>query len=508
MPIMRSIKMMIEETHSAFKVVATAFNGVVAMDLLTKERPDILFTDIRMPVMNGLELISAVKKEYPDIKLVVISGYQEFEYAREAMRYGVEDYLLKPISPLQIKELLDKLYQEWRLSQEQRLREEVRLSIYRGAASPDAKLPLLNTYSIHQLFLLYVGAFNSLSMDEDNPVGEFWDEIDLHAYVTRLLNVECIISVVDGKSNSEKWVEISFLGTNSNIPDPRLLAEKLFMAWREQVMVTIVYGASYSDFQVTGLKVLMMRTVLYKNIRFGVSQLISLAQHQEPPVTETVLPSHMLRKLEFAVEQKNPEIFKEELQSLISKWKETRPLQVSMERLVKQLFQSCRSALSAATDYSFSILEIDIYKAISYSRSYDELYVYLCKIIDLLFILISGGMRDKSGMNSLMERIDTYLRTHLADAINTQTLSHTFGLVPSYLSKLFTNYKGMSPARYLVYLRIEKAKEMLIEQPEMLFKDIGVMVGYPDPHHFSRVFKKETGMYPSEFKEKGGSEGC
>lgn len=102
--------------------------------------------------------------------------------------------------------------------------------------------------------------------------------------------------------------------------------------------------------------------------------------------------------------------------------------------------------------------------------------------------------------NPLMLKIDQYIRRNLTDGINNHLLSDKFGLAPSYLSKLFREYKGMSPTDYLFYLRIEKAKELMETQSDLFTKDIATITGFCDPFHFSKVFKRETGLSPSEYK--------
>ena len=86
-----------------------AGDGELALPLILQQKPDILITDIKMPFMDGLELAAEVKKQLPDTKIVILSGYSEFEYAQEALRLGVTEYLLKPITPKKLKEVIRKL---------------------------------------------------------------------------------------------------------------------------------------------------------------------------------------------------------------------------------------------------------------------------------------------------------------------------------------------------------------------------------------------------------------
>ena len=95
-----------------FQVIGQVFNGEEALDLIQNCRPDIVFTDIRMPIMGGLELIKILYQQYPDIVTVIISGYDDFEYARSVLQYKVFDYLLKPIKKEELMQTLNKTYSD------------------------------------------------------------------------------------------------------------------------------------------------------------------------------------------------------------------------------------------------------------------------------------------------------------------------------------------------------------------------------------------------------------
>mgnify|MGYP006289079847 CR=1 FL=1 len=107
--ILNNLVKKIREADPVFEVTGTAHNGKAAVELLEKCRADALITDIRMPVMNGLELIERIYYAYPFLKLIVISGYDDFSYARTALRYGVKDYILKPVNMEELKATLTRI---------------------------------------------------------------------------------------------------------------------------------------------------------------------------------------------------------------------------------------------------------------------------------------------------------------------------------------------------------------------------------------------------------------
>ena len=111
------IKNSIKWEREGYEVAGEASDGELAYPMIVQERPDILITDIKMPFMDGLELSRLVRQELPDIKILIVSGCAEFEYAREAIQIGVEDYLLKPVSSAELLKVLRgvsvSVIQEW-----------------------------------------------------------------------------------------------------------------------------------------------------------------------------------------------------------------------------------------------------------------------------------------------------------------------------------------------------------------------------------------------------------
>lgn len=102
-------KLNIHKLDERWEVVAEAMEGSEALEILDKLNIDLVITDIKMPVMDGLELCKVVSEKYPNIKLVILSGYDEFDFARQAVKYGVVDYILKPIVKEELKSMLGKV---------------------------------------------------------------------------------------------------------------------------------------------------------------------------------------------------------------------------------------------------------------------------------------------------------------------------------------------------------------------------------------------------------------
>jgi two-component system, response regulator YesN len=107
--IAKSIVRNIQQLNMGFDIVATAENGKIALDLIEKYTPEIVLSDIKMPVMSGLELMSIINEKYPFIVKIIISGYDDFVYAQQALKFQVKDYLLKPLKEVELQNMLSKM---------------------------------------------------------------------------------------------------------------------------------------------------------------------------------------------------------------------------------------------------------------------------------------------------------------------------------------------------------------------------------------------------------------
>jgi YesN/AraC family two-component response regulator len=136
----------IENSGTDFHVVGSAPTGIQAYDLVEECSPDLLITDIRMPVMDGLELISKVRNSFPGLNCIIVSGYSDFEYAKTALHYQVKEYLLKPVDPEELTAVLNRIRSEFVIEQ-QKL--ESIFSVSLSQKTPEQITEILKDYIIH-----------------------------------------------------------------------------------------------------------------------------------------------------------------------------------------------------------------------------------------------------------------------------------------------------------------------------------------------------------------------
>lgn len=502
-PIQRSIKSAVESVDGRFEVIATAYNGQEALLLVHELQPDIIITDIRMPVMDGLVLTEKVRERYPHIQIILLSGYQEFGYARKAMLLGVVHYLLKPVSRKQIKELLETVRLDT-LEKRRDFHRQVVDSLIHGKSLSAFPFLQQNPYESHLFILCCAGPLPIFSFDDEIPGKNYWEQNDLQPILLEIMDGRGDFAVVNGKSVSEKVIILSFFRNQKIMRSPREWIDNIAERLEGNMPVSILFSELYSDLQETVAVAQVSRSMLYKRMTFGSPIRYSMSDRIDFRVGGPETDPLLKRKLTVALAQKNLEFFKMEIYTLFETWKQIRMSQIYVEKKLRRMLQILLQ-LTGSKLYSGEMLEIDVNRMMMQSANYEELFRYTCGIIDFLVTLneAENGDENDNDNERIAMKIEKYLNEHFAEQINHQMLSELFGLVPSYISKIFTKFKGTSPAKFIIQLRIEKAKELLLD-PRWLNKEIAEIVGYDDPSYFSRIFKRETGLYPSEFREQNG----
>lgn len=311
--ILRSIKRMIESLHPRFEVVATAYNGEEAIKLLPTAAPDILFTDINMPMLDGLDLLAYVKKQGLDIEPIIISGYQEFEYARKALSLGVNEYLLKPISRKDLSDLLDQLFIKHERSQKRKELKYLGSLLLQHPASEPLPSPLSLNHRSLAVLLLCSGSFPSHSTVDDSLRHNSWFELDLEKACGDLwVNEDNRAWVLDGKSEAEKFIVLAGGVVDRFASELALFVSGLtrFLSSKKLPITTVVSPVidHARDIEMMGKRV---RSTMAKQIRIGYPQTLQVSELQAlPPEPYPGLDSSTERKLNVAMEQGNLQLFK------------------------------------------------------------------------------------------------------------------------------------------------------------------------------------------------------
>ena len=527
-PIARAISRMIEELSPVFKVVACESNGQSALEYMRRDPVDLVFTDIRMPMMDGLELLRALRADWPDCLTVIVSGHQDFEYTQSAIRLGAFDYLLKPISREKLREMLDRLEDVHARSL---LREAVG-SWRTGGIALKSGLALSKDVT-YALILAIAGHWPNIADDALSPGAVFWQANDPELIIKEILGDEpggvrasvnargCITFV--GRAAAERV----FLLENTTPAETSAIAERLFGKLNQlsplpKTLCVIPGRMNYEDI---ASSIRSARKQVYTKIALCCSALLKEPGSDAGNITGSVTGSMTERVTGSVTGRLTRNWYKNGVtgDSGVGAIGVTLSTQTLAEALCVRNEKQVGAAVEEAVDTAVragmtqmvfeNFLEAVIHdKRLSFDTKAlkEELNEAILDAvspegltadISQIFCLYVLG-ESKAELKTRVDHIQQYLSAHYSEEISSETLSARFGFVPSYLSKVFRRQTGMSPTEYLTKMRMEKAKELLETRPGILIRDAAALVGYKDPYYFSKLFRKTTGSWPSQYQEK------
>lgn len=485
-PILRSILSAVRACGEEYRVESTAFNGKAAWDYLCTQQNagtsiDLVITDIRMPLMSGLELAENIYSGMPETKVVVLSGYEDFSYVQRALRSKVLDYLTKPVFPEALRKVLEQVDAETA-----RRKEEEYTSMLREATENRA-IPE-NESKKYALFLLCAGAFPLTPDDSFLPGRQIWLTQDLQALLKPWLPVGESYFCFEGKTACEQMLVVE-TSTLSHINDIKWnlfsICEKL------PLFTSCIYSHKLYHVQEFNDTFASMRVKLQKEILL---LKMSFLEDIQPMMPAAPLPVPLREALLDALHSGNRTVLGNTLRACVDSLIASDTTQAQALHFFKDILRELQQILHLS-DNDVIAYSYDIDEAVSNAES----PAGFCESLRQIFTLVLEKRAEKSSEPPVIAEIEKYLKQHYAEDMTNTSLAAVFGFVPSYLSSLFRRYREISPSEYLTRYRIRLAIEYIHDHPEARLKEAAVSVGIRDPYYFSKLFKKVTGLCPSEY---------
>ncbi|MGN0329673.1 MAG: response regulator [Kineothrix sp.] len=481
MPLLRGIRIMIEQINPGFSVVKCALNGKEAVDYLKENSVDVIFTDINMPLLDGIDLMKFAHERYPEIIMVAISGYNDFHYAQQAIEYQVKRYLLKPIVKEDLEPLLNEIQKEYKSRCEIKQRDRLVDAIYSGKRIDNKE----------RVWLLYLcaGPFIERGMEESIAECGFWrvSNEELKGISYRLLPVETAIYIFEKNQPNERIMLLLSEKETDVEGFARHLVEELDA---RETKATVSYCPNRVEMRNISMVCRTLRADLKEGILFGEGTVITPRQG-EALCERPVRPEDVLDLIESEFRKDKQKIIWGLFEALLTnkKIKQSECMRF-LSKLIDKLGEEEGTERLQGEDKEEIICNL-----LLYSPQADQLLLNLQRMFGS-----SEAEKRECRAEDLMPRVETYIREHMTEPITAKELAAEFGLVAPYLGRLFKEYIGYTPAQYIQKLRIERAKYLLSADGDILTKDVAEMVGYPDPAYFSKLFKKKVGVWPSEYK--------
>lgn len=488
------------ESGVSIEIVAECYDGKEALKRISEGPPDVVISDIRMSTLDGIELSRTIQAQWPGLPVVIISGYPSFDYAREAIRSNVVDYLLKPIDAMALKKVLAKLN---RVSENKRidsLGQRMRKLMYSPQAPSQALVRELNeAIPTFRVIIVKTSLSPSNSFLSNVPLEE--EEAALRTTLQAFL-----------QPNEEVWrlasdpkyaILIVSLQSDDGVRWRTMLdnIQQLFQQMSHSAP-SLIASRPVGDWNRLGTLVHELAKYLYTHTRIGQSRMIydpDLPKADGPEPFQPVLTE--VDKLRFLTlyQRKNRNGLFALLKEWLLNWEAQQMTAYRVELHLKHLMRLLAD-LKPMQSGERLILDSRVEEIIDVVQSHEELAGAYWTILKHSFLAEEADDEEQDELRLLFERIADYIHTHLHQSLSLKKLSEHFYISVSALCNLFRDYSGKSFVEFVTAQRLERAQEFMRAYPHMLNKEIAELVGYSDQNYFSRVFKSATGVSPSEYR--------
>lgn len=459
----KSMKKFIATNFKDFNVVGEAPNGRIAIELAADLQPDIIFMDIKMPGINGLEAIDAIYTANPTIRFVLVSAYDTFDYAKEAMKYGIKDYLLKPAKNEEIVRTLLRLQKE--ITEERKavtetegsdklIKDSLIRNVMESPVDEETKTVMKRLYpKVKNSYFLV------LSMTEEPMHEELCHRLEASIkspfLVTQLRNAIIVLVILSEEiSKSDQLIFVRKLSIQ--------LGDRVYIGIGCLCNSFTNLPTSYQEAYETSFQ---MKADEQSNYSFY--------QVEKQEVGNSEVVENIVEKLEQGKREAVLGYFTEHATNLSESDKEV--LYISVQHILKKHYitepHASLAGLRTTEDW--------------------QAYLHICSI------KINEHFQSKQ----LMTQAREYIEKHYQDPLSLEELANVVNLSPNYFSNMFKEAFGETFIELLTKIRMEKAREFITENEHSL-KEISFLIGYKDPNYFSRVFKRYYHLSPKQFQKR------
>lgn len=510
--VLEGIRSKIDWENSGFTFAGEATDGEIALSMINELKPDILITDIKMPFMDGLQLAGTIKKTLPWIKTIILSGHDEFDYARKAISIGIEDYILKPFTSEEIITSLNKAAEQIdkerkQLSDISRMKEELKSSekliqkeflnnLVHGSADMTTVMQKCQELNIDLISRYYKILISKIDSKTSN-----------------IKNQEKACSLINGYASSweqtntffhhNNWLVCICKGSDQNELEENIyrIAESIeHMVTQDDdctvitaIGKTVEHLASISESYEDAKKVIELGTLQNQTRIISTDDI----QIDNPGLLELKESDPMVERLKYAVKNDISIIIDESMTLIKSNPGQFQffasyilaDLIFAVSRLIENLGGDIKTIKPEILQHSF--IDTAVQNEEHFIRELESILTFALEYRDSK---MTGKYAD------VILKAKKYIDENYADQNTTlTTVAEEVCLSPNHFSTIFSQECKTTFIEYLTNVRIENAKR-LMKETDMKGYDIAYECGFSDPHYFSYIFKKNTGLSPREFK--------
>jgi len=520
------IKNLIQWEPLGLQLVGIANDGIKALEMIDMYRPDIVITDIRMPGFDGIELIKRAKMSHADIDFIIISGYQHFDYAHNAIKYNVKDYLLKPLKKQEINSTLQKIIEKYnrekaessekselkkRLDEDMnRVKEAFIYNLYQCKDKVDLSQPLGVLNDIHHVLLDKKG-FIAVEIKPDIDMYKNTEELrhilleklkditrkQLGIYSESLLmnitddSIQCIINEsLERKKDLRRYLHQIIDGIQSQ--------SDLF----PNIKATVGVGSHQLELKNIYTSINEARLSVENRILLGSGQIIEYTQLQKSDHNiEDFLSVDLRQDLVRGTEALNKDTVNALILELETQIRNTTLLDSTFIRsifdeVLNIVLFTLRQQLS--TNHLENLIMKRYTNGLNMCNRLNTAFEWVRYIIEELITEILET-KENEYLKPIQDA-QTYIQNNYGNMIKLDDVSALVGFNPTYFSTLFKKETGISFLTYVTDIRMKEAKKKLSDLNKSI-TDVSYEVGYQDIKHFTKQFKKATGLTPSKYRK-------
>ena len=528
-----TIKRMIPWEELGFELVGEAADGEMALPLLIRQKPDLLITDIKMPFMDGLTLAKLAKKELPELKIVILSGYDDFNYAKQAISIGVEEYLLKPITKNALIERLSEIrsrYEHEKTQKEYYEKFQREMQVYEKNSNRDffealvcGSMDMMEVYKkAEKLGLDIVAEAYNILIFTMNSEEDFsgqkegyseWEAESLEmleeffsGHPSAMLFRSNIFSygvLLKGQKESIKEITKECVGKIQGILKRKESKREWFLAVGQPVERLSQIKKSYH----TASRAFSQRYLYVENILYYDE--MEMMEHRSgqadtndnaylkkvdvnalnPAILQKFLSNGIQEETENFVKDYFYAIGQEPMESLVFRNYVILNVRFSVITFLKGLGCDTEGMEPENTEEILAESGKNIESAIAYA---EKMVSQAITIRDQ-----NSGNKNRSILKTAVDFIESH---YMEEEISLNTVANVANVSANHFSALFSQNMGQTFIEYLTSLRMNKAKELL-RCTGMRSSEIAGEIGYKDAHYFSYLFKKTQGMTPSDYRK-------
>lgn len=512
--VLSGMKTVIDWERMGFEICGTADSGILACKMIRERKPDLVITDVMMPGMTGIELAQWINENAPETEVMIVSGYDEFDYARSAMSAGVSEYLLKPTDKNSLEMALTKA--AGRMQRKKDFKKDMKALKREASRSLEIRKNQFFCDLANQLYTGDQDISESLKEFGSELQGSSWrlwafsidlpGEREFQAEYQGLLKTQLSMIIREGMAEDFRYdgfiqggLSLFIVENNEDsLEDLTFLEELLAKILEEYKAVTrrsayVGVSGIYQD--LLQLPQAMKECelalgawheecggcVFYEESELLFGERLSVRQEALVQISEMVRTGNKNRAMELT-------------QSLYLEMKERR---MNYQQIYSQSILILTDLYSMGSPEARKTIQ-RFMGELSSCKNTDRICDRILRMIEDVADCDSREVCMKN--EEIMRRVTEYVDKHLGEKISLTKMAEQAQVSKNYFCSLFKKEKGETFFAYLFRMRMERAKKLLKETDDKIYV-IADMVGYPDYFYFSRVFSKYVGVTASEYRE-------